>query len=210
MGVRVSPSAPISRRGWNQYTRRFQKTLGASPCGCESRRRDHFASVVGTADTANLKSAARHGRARAIRAGGTNFSASGGMHTRESQKLVGESPYRCESCLADHFGAVRSGLLRPETINNPLADFLPNPFPGSEGEATSLQTTSPCRARTQAAKTSARSSRERRLGRAPGGLRLFSPGIILSEAVIVRLLRIERLLCEAGVGSKPTRIRAVR
>jgi hypothetical protein len=28
--------------------------------------------------------------------------ASGGMDTRESQKLVGESPCRCNSCLADH------------------------------------------------------------------------------------------------------------
>lgn len=49
------------------------------------------------------------------------------MHTRESQKLVGVSPCRCESCPADHFSAVarsdstrapfnfqavRSGLLR--------------------------------------------------------------------------------------------------
>lgn len=32
-----------------------------------------------------------------------DFSASGGMHTRESQTLVDESSCRCESCLADQF-----------------------------------------------------------------------------------------------------------
>ena len=48
-------------------------------------------------------------RGRASRPGRTSLSASGGAYTRESQKLVGGSPCRCKSCLADQFGALLLG-----------------------------------------------------------------------------------------------------
>jgi hypothetical protein len=50
------------------------------------------------------------------------------MHTRESQKLVGASPCRCESCPADHF---------PFARDNSGKVYL---FPGSEIRVTSLTT----------------------------------------------------------------------
>jgi hypothetical protein len=47
---------------------------------------------------------------------GTNFSASGGVYTRESQKLVGESPCRCEPCLVDQFSDAQCAYSEQDTM----------------------------------------------------------------------------------------------
>ena len=152
MRVRLPPEPPVSRRGRAANAARCKRAVladfeGASPSVSTmpaKRRKRRIPLVSGRAER---KSPCRIHFLRtwrnSIRAGPrcrwaqahegatpsvrTSFSAGGGMHTRESQKLVGASPCRCESCPADQFSAVarsdstkapfnfqsvRSGLLR--------------------------------------------------------------------------------------------------
>ena len=134
-GAIPSVRTNLSRRGWNVDTVGSNPAGRDCPCRCNSGRRDQscgrawtervarrwrsperseWVSRAGalraarrtTVDRAVLKNrCAASARGRATRPGRTNFSVSGGMHTRESQKLVGGSPCRCESCLTDHFSA---------------------------------------------------------------------------------------------------------
>ena len=80
-------------------TRRKRRTvLVRQTAGRTSLWMLHFFAGVAQQERRNVENVESAGATPAV---GTNFSASGGVNTRESQKLVGESPCRCESCLAD-------------------------------------------------------------------------------------------------------------
>ena len=111
-GAIPSVRTNLSRRGWNVDTAGSNPAGRHCPCRCDSGRRDHLCGRAWNSRPGGLKN--RRARRRVsvqVAPAAPNFSASGGTDTRESQKLVGESPCRCESCLADQFSSLALGAL---------------------------------------------------------------------------------------------------
>ena len=109
MRVRFPLSAPIYRGVVKSGNTAASKPAGREcPCRCKSGRRDQSCGRAWNSRPGGLKNrCAAPARGRASRPGRTKFlSVSGGTYTRESQKLVGGSPCRCKSCLADQFRRV--------------------------------------------------------------------------------------------------------
>lgn len=104
-GAIPSVRTNLSRRGWNVDTADSKPAGRDCPCRCDSGRRDQSRGRAWNRRPGGLKNrCAAPARGRASRPGRTkNLSVSGGTYTRESQKLVGGSPCRCKSCLADQF-----------------------------------------------------------------------------------------------------------
>lgn len=108
-GAIPSVRTNLSRRGRNVDTADSKPAGRNCPCRCKSGRRDQFCGRAWNSRPGGLKNRRASRRVGVqVAPAAPIISASGGMHTRESQKLVGESPCRCESCLADQFIASSS------------------------------------------------------------------------------------------------------
>jgi hypothetical protein len=112
--VRLPLSAPLYRGVVKLGNTAASKPAGRHcPCRCNSGRRDQSCGRAWNRRPGGLKNRCAFWRVGVqLASAAPIFSASGGVDTRESQKLVGESPCRCKSCLADQFDASSSNESR--------------------------------------------------------------------------------------------------
>ncbi len=103
--VRLPLSAPLYRGVVKLGNTADSKPVGRHcPCRCNSGRCDNSRGRAWNRRPGGLKNRCAFGRVGVqLAPAAPIFSASGGVDTHESQKLAGESPCRCESCLADQF-----------------------------------------------------------------------------------------------------------
>jgi hypothetical protein len=101
-GATPSVRTSLSRRGWNGRHSGLKPrwTQGSVPVQPRPPR-PLLRPCVECRPGGFKNRCADEARGRASRPGRTNLSTGGGTYTREPQKLVGESPCRCESCPVD-------------------------------------------------------------------------------------------------------------
>jgi hypothetical protein len=108
-GAIPSVRTNLSRRGWNSRHGGLKPLWASLPVPVRLRPPRPFCGRAWNSRPGGLKNrcAARRVSVQVAPAA-PDFSASGGVDTHESQKLAGESPCRCESCLADQFAMATS------------------------------------------------------------------------------------------------------